>query len=83
MRFSQKGTLCYNPDITLSKWVHPKFKEAGAYGVFYSHRIGLAVILSEAKNLVVHREMRCFAALSMTRLRFLLTRLKFWMHPSK
>ena len=40
------------------------------------------VILSEAKNLVVHREMRCFAALSMTQPRLLLTRLEFWMHLS-
>jgi len=58
-----------------------EFKGADAYGVFHNYRTRLTVILSEAKNLVVHREMRCFTALSMTWLRLLLTRLKFWMHP--
>ncbi len=34
--------------------VHPKFKEAYAYGVFYSHRIGLAIMLSRRRSIPLY-----------------------------
>ncbi len=104
LRVAQMTSRCRKGVATVlgaapPKRVHPKFKGADTYAVFDSRLMALTVILSEAKNLVVHRGMRCFAApslflryaqdfgsglrLSMARLRLLLTRLKSRMHPPK